>query len=456
MRSLIVRTILLLALLTSCQPKDEIHIIVGSQRIAFNFIGGEGKIYVYSSVEWNAMSTSDWITIDSTNKTTVFFSVATSHDDATRSARIVISDSDEEHTVLIEQSPPSSNPERSFDSLALVALFKACDGGNWRFGEDTAARPWQIIMPITTWEGVTTAIIDGHIRVVGLNLAGARLKGVIPKEMTDLTAMQMLILSQNEISGNVFSIVSKLPELLFLDLSRNEFFNLADTPAAGSFAKLRHLNLNVIPFHGAIPAWALLPDLIEFSIAGSNIQGAIPAQISAMTNLTTLDLSNNKLSGTIPAELTKLKSLTYLDLATNKLTGNIPSNFGELSSLRVLKTAYNELTGEIPASIAQMRNLNTLNLSGNKFTSFPNEIIKSCDKLKYVDLSFNNIEGGLTADWAALVNLMDFMVLKNRLSGAIPEALLNDSRLNKIWFARSLIYPQQAGYGFSNIPTGKQ
>lgn len=448
MRKSLYITVLLL-LLVACNKELKDVIKVTPQRASFRYDGGLGQISVTASVAWEAVSDAQWIVIDSTTKNIVFYHVEANRAETSRRGSITISGSGKSHQVLIEQT---LQPARAADSLALATLAKECDGQNWRFGKDTAAKPWLLEKPITTWDGVTTSMVDGDLRVIGLNLAGAQLVGDLPNIMRDLTAMQILNLRQNGISGNVISIVASMPNLLYLDISRNKHINYADTPPAGSFAKLQYLDLSVCPINGPIPSWALLPGLVELSVANSNISGEIPSEIAEMTDLTRLDLSNNKITGMIPSWITLLRRLTYLDLATCHLTGEIPEDIGDLSSLQVFKAAYNKMIGTIPVSIAKMKNLNTLNLSGNGFTNFPATIVTNCNRLKHVDISFNNIEGELVPQWAALQYLEELMVLGNRMSGEIPSELLNDSRWSNVWFARSLICPQQAGYGFSNNP----
>lgn len=65
-------------------------------------------------------------------------------------------------------------------------------------------------------------------------------------------------------------------------------------------------------------------------LAGNNLQGQLPAGLSALSNLLILHLENNNLSGDVPPELASLPQLTTVCLFGNPNLGAIPS---ELTAL---------------------------------------------------------------------------------------------------------------------------
>jgi len=77
------------------------------------------------------------------------------------------------------------------DSLALVALYNATDGPNWRITTD-----W-LIKPVPTWYGIT---VNGN-RVTELNLGQNYLNGGIPREIEDLTQLRFVNLNFNTITS---------------------------------------------------------------------------------------------------------------------------------------------------------------------------------------------------------------------------------------------------------------
>ena len=90
------------------------------------------------------------------------------------------------------------------------------------------------------------------------------------------------------------------------------------------------------------------------SLRNNGLIGSIPAELTDLTYLQTLDLSQNQLAGPIPAELGDLTGLTTLDLGYNKLTGSIPPELGNLTNLHVLGLYGNVLLGTIPSSLMNL------------------------------------------------------------------------------------------------------
>ena len=93
--------------------------------------------------------------------------------------------------------------------------------------------------------------------------------------------------------------------------------------------------------------------VVGIDLAGSrrepgSLSGAVPAELSQLTELASLDLSYNRLTGPIPAELGQLTRLTRLDLSFNRFSGLIPAELGGLPDLQLLNVSNNRLTGAVP------------------------------------------------------------------------------------------------------------
>jgi hypothetical protein len=61
------------------------------------------------------------------------------------------------------------------------------------------------------------------------------------------------------------------------------------------------------------------------NLSWNQLEGKIPASLSAISTLEELDLAKNNLSGSIPEELFKLHGLVVLDVSSNILCGKIPT-----------------------------------------------------------------------------------------------------------------------------------
>ena len=100
------------------------------------------------------------------------------------------------------------------DRAALVALYNATGGANWRRNVD-----WLSDRPLDEWHGVTTNS-DG--RVTTLDLWGNQLTGPIPAELGDLAKLVRLTLRFNELTGWLPAELGALTSLELLWLSGNE------------------------------------------------------------------------------------------------------------------------------------------------------------------------------------------------------------------------------------------
>lgn len=110
----------------------------------------------------------------------------------------------------IRPSPTSTATDRE----ALVALYNATDGDNWR--ENTN---WLSSAPLDDWYGVKT---DSAGRVVEVSLWLNKLEGELPSEMGNLAKLEMLNLPLNKLNGDIPSELGMLSNLEELTLLGNQ------------------------------------------------------------------------------------------------------------------------------------------------------------------------------------------------------------------------------------------
>ena len=111
---------------------------------------------------------------------------------------------------------PRASPEPlATGRAALVALYNATDGANWKNNDK-----WLSEAPIGEWYGVTT---DSDGRVTELNLNNNQLSGEVPSELGNLTSLRRLNLTDNQLSGKVPPWLGDLTSLEWLGLPGNRF-----------------------------------------------------------------------------------------------------------------------------------------------------------------------------------------------------------------------------------------
>ena len=187
----------------------------------------------------------------------------------------------------------------------------------------------------------------------------AGLTGTIPPELAQLSNLQELWLSSNDLEGEIPEELAALPSLSRVYLSSNRLT-------------------------GAIPPAFGRPGLRSLSLGGNRLTGEIPPELGQSVDLVRLGLSGNDLGGAIPPELGGLSSLEFLRLGQNQLTGMIPPDLGELPRVRELYLASNRLTGEIPSNLGDPPNLRFVQLYSNRFTGCTPVTLR--DKIEIIPL----------------------------------------------------------------------
>ena len=320
--------------------------------------------------------------------------------------------------------PAASAGDAATDRAALVALYNATDGANWRNN-----RNWLSNAPMGEWRGVTT---DSDSRVTYLNLYNNQLTGEIPAELGSLTNLKGLLLYNNQLTG-------EMPEEL------------------GSLNSLEGLRLNSNQLTGEIPSeLGSLTNLKDLQLLRNQLTGEIPAELGSLTSLEGLRMDANRLTGEIPSELGNLTSLEGLFLSFNRLTGEIPAELGNLTNLEGLDLSYNHLTGEIPAELGNLTSLEGLWLGGHQLTGcIPNGLrgIETND-LSQLGLPFCDMPGAptiatpivpgdasLTVAWAAPINTGSSAITAYDLryieTGAADKSDANWTVVEDVWDAGS-------------------
>ncbi|KAL7208647.1 hypothetical protein ACSBR1_030394 [Camellia fascicularis] len=181
------------------------------------------------------------------------------------------------------------------------------------------------------------------------------LAGPISNNLRNCSSLYRVRFEGNQLSGNISEDVGIYPNLVYIDLSHNNFHNPSE------FGKLDN----------------------------NHLLGSIPPEFRKLSNLENLNLASNDLSGSIHGALWKCLKLLNLNLSSNRFGENIPV------SLQSLDLSHNLVTGMIPQQIGELRILETLNLSHNKLSGSLPSSFNNMLSLTLVDVSYNQLEGPL-------------------------------------------------------------
>ncbi len=106
-----------------------------------------------------------------------------------------------------------------------------------------------------------------------------------------------------------------------------------------------------------------------------------------------LVLSDNGLAGPLPAEITNLRELNTLDLGSNSLTGGFPLAITSLTSLDTIRIRANpEMDGTLPAEVTDLTELKVLKYDSTGLCAPPSRTFR--DWLKGLDVAEGDICGG--------------------------------------------------------------
>ncbi|XP_043916382.1 extracellular matrix protein 2-like [Protopterus annectens] len=204
------------------------------------------------------------------------------------------------------------------------------------------------------------------------------------------SGLKTLYLAENDISSISAEAFSGLPNLEWLDLSKNKL-NDSSLPSYvfQNLTNLKRLNLDGNRFT-AVPL--LPPLLLELKMNDNSLQVLQPYTFKGLSKLLTLELEGNNLhDGNVhPVTFQPLQSLIYLRLDRNKFRA-IPS--GLPPSLQELHLDSNHIE-EVPEGVLNKTlNLSVLTLSNNRIQE--NHIGPRAwihlPKLESLDLAYNQI-----------------------------------------------------------------
>ncbi|KAL2911227.1 hypothetical protein HK105_209312 [Polyrhizophydium stewartii] len=242
----------------------------------------------------------------------------------------------------------------------------------------------------------------------------------LPASFINLVNLENLELYNNAFSTSLFDVLSKLPKLTGLTISRNNF-NAPIPASIGNMRTLKSLTLKGSGLAGSIPnEMGSLAGLLSLDLTGNQLSGSIPDSFSGLKNLSSLTLASNKLSGPVTAALADFSNLGQIDLSQNQFTGPIPASLAGLKHLNIFDFSNNQLSGPIPNSIVAVKFLRSLTLANNALTALPANFsgIAGADT---IDFSNNQLSGSASS-LKTLSGVTNVIISHNKLSGSILEA----------------------------------
>uniref|UniRef100_A0A2P2M9E7 non-specific serine/threonine protein kinase n=1 Tax=Rhizophora mucronata TaxID=61149 RepID=A0A2P2M9E7_RHIMU len=295
------------------------------------------------------------------------------------------------------------------------------------------------------FSGSLPASFSGLSNLRVLNLGFNEIEGMISGSLLYCSNLEVLNLAGNDINGTIPWFVGRFRSVY---LSLNKLGGELPREIGDNCEKLEHLDLSANSLTGGIPNnLGNCRNLKTLLLYSNMLEEVIPRELGWLGNLEVLDVSRNSLSGLIPHELGNCSRLSVLvltygfnpnqeansargdylfgeltsgDVDFNIFQGGIPGQIMALPYLRMLWAPRTRLNGMLPSNWGSCDNLEVVNLGHNFFTGNIPPTFSRCNKLWYLDLSFNGLDGDLLEDLSVpCMNMFD--VSGNALSGSIPN-----------------------------------
>ncbi|KAM1016134.1 hypothetical protein ACFX13_046608 [Malus domestica] len=314
------------------------------------------------------------------------------------------------------------------------------------------------------WDGVKCHAESG--RVIGLDLKSGCLYGSINSNSTlfrlvhlqmldlsdnnfnysevpsrlghDLSSISYLNLSLSAFSGQIPFEISKLSKLSTLDLSQNNGLELRKSNMRiliQNLTSIKQLHLNDVGIYSTVPDILVnASSLTSLNLSYCGLNGEFPVGIFHLPNLEELILySNTNLNGYFPT-FNRTNSFKTLDVSWTNFSGELPSSIGNLHSLNYFDISYCGFDSHVPSSFGNLTQLSFLEMASFHDVSAGQFLVPdslSCfgklTKLNYLDLSDINLQGNFPCFVANLTQLAFLDLFDNSITGEIPS-----------WFALEL------------------
>ncbi|XP_028080358.1 probable LRR receptor-like serine/threonine-protein kinase At1g07650 isoform X1 [Camellia sinensis] len=266
--------------------------------------------------------------------------------------------------------------------------------------------------------------------------------------------ISVIILTGQGLSGVLPRSIVKLPYLktMWEELPSSKF--IGPLPPEWASTKLEHIfcrYLSMNHISGTIPKFlGSITSLTNLCFEGNMFNGTVPAELGNLVDLLYLNLNTNNLTGELPKEFSNLINLRELRLSSNNFNGKLPS-FQSCEQLRILELEASGFEGPIPSDVSLLLNLTEiritdLNGGASEFPKLENTtaleklMLRNCNisgtipvylanfSLRYMDLSFNRLEGNIP-NFEGALHLQNMYLTRNLLNGSIPAWITSrDSR----------------------------
>ncbi|XP_012942522.1 leucine-rich repeats and immunoglobulin-like domains protein 2 [Aplysia californica] len=241
----------------------------------------------------------------------------------------------------------------------------------------------------------------------------------IPLNITELS------ITQNHVVKIPLTAMSRMPELLTLDLSNNYILSIEN----GSFhvgSKLTHLNMNGNQIAALDIGCMSNLTFLETLKMNKNKVMELPQEVfSGLSSLKTLELMRNKIKVIKGLTFQGLKELQSLKLKRNSISVLKDGAFWGLSNIVNLHMDHNDITNITKGWLFGLKTLKHLSLGHNKISKIEGDAWEPCKHLEKLDLAHNRLTALTEHTLTHLASLKHLFLDHNQIS-RIDEGAFRD------------------------------
>ncbi|XP_010257100.1 PREDICTED: receptor-like protein 12 [Nelumbo nucifera] len=266
-------------------------------------------------------------------------------------------------------------------------------------------------------------LTSGALRV--LNLGQNKLNASIPEQFPVGCGLRTLDLNGNRLEGQVPQTLGNCKMLEVLDLGDNEI-NDTFPIWLGNMTQLRVLVLRSNRFHGHIMENSACNDIFRvlqiIDLSSNNFTGALPVQCFRCWHGMMVDDKDGK-SATLKFKFFDFNNQVYYQDTVNVTSKGLEVQLAKILTIYTsIDLSNNRFDGNIPPVIGNLTALRLLNLSHNAFTGEIPSSLGNLAQLESLDLSHNHLNGNIPVQLVGLNFLAIFNLSWNNLMGMIPSS----------------------------------
>ncbi|XP_056159539.1 receptor-like protein 7 [Syzygium oleosum] len=265
--------------------------------------------------------------------------------------------------------------------------------------------------------------LSGSLEVMSLQSNG--FNGKIPQLNGDNCAFLMIDLSYNELMWPLPRSLRKCKNLEFLSFGNNQIRDVFPS-WLGSLLGLKVLGLRHNRFHGLVGEPR---DGFEFPNGAhdnysNNLSGSLPSgYFKQWTAMKVYERVQSDYIGKFIQEALPFFPSSTFDYSMRVIIKGIHMNYLKIQEyLTLIDLSSNNFSGVIPETIGSLEQLELLNLSNNMLSSPLPPFLANLTNLEALDLSRNQLSGKISQELTQLTSLAVFNVSYNRLTGPIPQS----------------------------------